>query len=268
MTVSQLTSKHNPLLKNIRLVSSGSHRAPKGLVTAEGVRILEEVERAGCAIEAVLFSEHFGSNTREKSLLDAWSLKHVRLYRTQEKLLASVSSVQTPQGAIALVRFPDLSLKKTALPKNALILCAYGIQDPGNLGTLIRTAAAAGACLVCTIKGTVSARNPKAIRASAGVFFRLPVVERVELSDIRSFCDLHAISLHRTDPRMGTPYTQANLQSPCAILLGNEGEGIAEHEVTGIPAIRIPMIDGVESLNVSIAGAVILFEAFKQRRNL
>jgi len=267
MTISQLTSKHNPILKTIRLVSSGSRRAPKGLVTAEGVRVLEEAERAGCPIEAVVFSEHFGSNARERKLLDAWRSKHVRLYRTQEKLLESVSSVQSPQGVVALVRIPDCSLDKTVLPQNALILCAFGIQDPGNLGTLVRTAAAAGACMVCTIKGTVSARNPKAIRSSAGVFFRLPVIEHVEPSDFRSFCDLHSIRLHRTDPRIGVPYTQADLHSPCAILLGSEGGGITEHEFAGSPAIRIPMIDGVESLNVSIAGAIILFEAFKQRRN-
>jgi len=268
MTVPKLTSKQNPLLKTIRLVSSGSHRAPKGLVAAEGVRVLEEVARSGCDIEAVVFTDHFGINAREKRLLEAWNLKDVPLYKTEEKLLTSVSDVQTPQGVIALVRIPDLSLKKVVLPKNALILCACGIQDPGNLGTLIRTAAAAGACMVCTIKGTVSARNPKAVRASAGVFFRLPVVEHVELSDFRGFCDLHAIVLHRTDPRIGIPYTQANLNAPCAILLGNEGGGMTENEVGGIPSIRIPMIHEVESLNVSIAGAVILFEALRQRRNL
>ena len=122
--------------------------------------------------------------------------------------------------------------------------------------------------MVFTIKGTVSARNPKAIRASAGVFFRIPVVEHIELSDFQSFCHLQEIALYCADPRIGIPYTQADLASPCAILLGNEGGGIAEHEAGGIPAIRIPMIDGVESLNVSVAGAIILFEAFKQRRNL
>ncbi len=265
MTVSQITSKNNPLLKTIRLVSSGSRRAPKGLVLAEGLRVLEEAERAGCPIEAVVFSGHFGSNARGKKLLDQWESRQVRLYETQEKFLDSVSGVQSPQGAVALVRIADLSLDTTALPEKPLILCAYGIQDPGNLGTLVRTAAAAGACLVCTIKGTVSARNPKAIRSSAGVIFRLPVVEHVDLPDFGGFCNMRSIKLYRTDPRIGVPYMQADLHSPCAIILGNEGGGIEEHELAGIPAIRVPMIDGVESLNVSIAGAVILFEAFRQR---
>lgn len=268
MAVSKLTSKNNPLLKTIRLVSSGSRRAPRGLVLAEGVRVLEEAERAGCSIDTAVFSAQFGSNIRERKLLDAWRSKGVRLYETPEKLLESVSDVQAPQGAVALVRVPDLSLDKIVLPENALILCAFGIQDPGNLGTLIRTSAAAGAYMACTIKGTVSARNPKAIRSSAGVFFRLPVVEHVELSDFRSFCALHSIRLYRTDPRNGILYTQADLQSPCAIMLGNEGEGIADQDFADFPAIRIPMIDAVESLNVSIAGSLILFEAFRQRWNL
>jgi TrmH family RNA methyltransferase len=265
MTILQLIGKHNPLLKTIRLVSSGSRRAPKGLVFAEGVRVLEEAEEAGCPVEAVLFSEHFGSHAREKRLLDGWRSKGVRLYRTQNKLLESVSSVQAPQGVVALVRVADFLLEKVVLPKNPLILCACGIQDPGNLGTLIRTAAAAGVCFVCTTRGTVSARNPKAIRSSAGVFFRLPILENIELCDFEKFCNLHSIRLYRADSRIGVPYTQADLRSPCAIMLGNEGGGLGDHELSGFPAVRIPMTDGVESLNVAIAGAVILFEAFKQR---
>ena len=248
----------------MRLVSSGSRRAPKGLVFAEGVRLLEEAEKAGCPIEAV-FSVRFGSHARETRLLDEWKSKNVRLYTAPDKLIESVSGVQAPQGVVALMRVSDFSLKKIALPENPLILCACGIQDPGNLGTLIRTAAAAGACFACTIKGTVSARNPKAIRSSAGVFFRLPIVEHVELADFRKFCGLHSIRLYRTDPQNGVPYMQASLQSSCAIVLGNEGGGIDYGELAEFPAIHIPMIDGVESLNVSIAGAVILFEAFRQR---
>ena len=267
MALSQLTGKNNRLFKTIRLVSSGSRQAPDGLVLAEGIRVLEEAQRSGCSFEAVVFSEHFGSDPRERRLLDEWRSKRVRLYRTQAKLLKSVSSVQTPQGVLALVRVPHLTLDKIELPENPLILCAHGIQDPGNLGTLVRTAAAASACLICTIKGTVSARNPKAVRSSAGVFFRLPVVEHVEPSDFRKFCDRRSIVMYRTDPRVGLPYTEADLRTSCAIVLGSEGGGIAESEFAGLGAVRIPMTDGVESLNVSVAGGLVLFEAFNQRRN-
>jgi TrmH family RNA methyltransferase len=265
MTVPQLTSKDNPLLKTIRLVTSGSHRAPKQLVAAEGIRVLEEVHKAGCEIEAVVFSGNFGSTAREKELLHAWQEKGIRAYQTSESLLASVSGVQTPQGAIALVHIPELSLDRALPRKDALILCACSIQDPGNLGTLIRTAAAAGANLVCTIQGTVSARNPKSLRSSAGAFFRLPLVEHVAASDFKDYCDSHAIRGYRADAREGIFHVKADLRSPCAILLGNEGGGMDCEEFAGFPAIRIPMAEGVESLNVAIAGAVILFEALRQR---
>ena len=264
MTVSQLTSRDNPLFKAIRRVASGSHRE-SNLVAAEGIRVLEEVRRAGCAIETVLFSEHFGSTPREKYLLDDWILKGVRAYRTAENLFKSASSLQTPQGAVALVRVPELSLDQVVPAKNALIVYACGIQDPGNLGTLIRAAAAAGASLVCTTKGTVSARNPKAIRSSAGAFFHLPLVEHLEISDFKTCCDAHSIRPYRTDARKGVLYTEAELHSACAIMLGNEAGGMAEEEFSGFPSIRIPMAAGAESLNVAMAGTVILFEALRQR---
>ncbi len=267
MTVSQLMSRDNPLLKTIRLVSSGSRRAPKQLVVAEGIRVLEEVNDSCYEIEAVVFSEHFGSAPREELLLELWQSRGVQAYRVGDKLFASISAVLAPQGAVALVRVPALSLDQLPAPENALILYACGLQDPGNLGTLIRTAAAAGASALCTTKGTVSARNPKALRASAGLFFRLPLVEHVDAANFLDYCSSRGIRMFRTDAREGILYTEADLQLPCAILLGNEGSGMTGQELFEFPSIRIPMAEGVESLNVAIAGSVILFEASRQRRD-
>jgi len=266
MRVPQLTSKDNPLLKTFRLVTSGSRRAPRQLVIAEGVRVLEEVEKSGCKIEAVLLSENFGSSQREKQLRHRWFSKEIRVYQLDRKLFQSISTVQTPQGAIALVHVPETDLSSVAPLRDSLILYACGIQDPGNLGTIIRTAVAAGAGLVCTTKGTVSARNAKVIRSSAGSFFRIPIVEHTGFSEFQRYCELHSVRLYRTDAREGILYTEADLKSPCAILLGNEGGGIVEKEFSVFPAIRIPMAEETESLNVAIAGAVILFEASRQRR--
>jgi RNA methyltransferase, TrmH family len=265
MAISQLTSRNNPILKAIRLVSSGSRKAPKELVVAEGIRVLEEVHKCGCPIEAVVVSERFGSAGREDDLLKIWISNRVRICRAAPQLFQFVSDVQTPQGVIALVRMPELSLEKMPPAQKALVLFACGIQDPGNLGTLIRTATAAGATLVCTSSGTVSARNPKAIRASAGAFFRLPVVEHVGIPAFLHYCDRRKIRVYRTDVWEGLPYTKADLATPCAILLGNEGRGIVNKEFAGIPSLHIPMAEGVESLNVASAGAILLFEALRQR---
>jgi TrmH family RNA methyltransferase len=263
-TVTRLTSKNNPLLKKIRLLASCSHRAPENIVLAEGTRVLLEASRSRHSIEAVVFSEKFGSDPGERALLQDWIPRKIQLYQVKEELFKSLSSLRTPQGAIALVNVPRLSLPPRP-DSGALVLYACGIQDPGNMGTLIRTAAAAGVTLFCTSKGTVSARNPKSIRSSAGTFFRLPPVEHVDFNDFRIYCINHSIQLYRTDTRDGVPHTEADLKSPCAVLLGNEGSGMSEEDYPGTLAIRIPMAMGIESLNVALAGAIILFEASRQR---
>jgi RNA methyltransferase, TrmH family len=265
MVISQLTSRNNPLLKTIRLVLSSSHRAPKGLVVAEGIRVLEEVLKHSCKISAVIVSESYGNSAREEELLRSLISQEVRICRTDSNLFSSVSDVETPQGIIALVSVPEVTLNASLPGNKTLILFALGIQDPGNLGTLIRASAAAGVSLICTSKGTVSARNPKAIRASAGAFFRLPVIEHVEISEFLRYCALHQIRLYRTDVREGLPHTEADLRSRCAIMLGNEGSGIAMQKFEDIQAVHIPMAEGIESLNVAVAGAILLFEASRQR---
>jgi TrmH family RNA methyltransferase len=265
MTISQLTSRNNSLLKTIRLVLSGSRRAPENLVVAEGIRVLEEVQRCGCEVVAAMISEEFGNSVREKDLLNSWISRGVRICRADSKLFLSVSDVQAPQGALALVSTATHNLSNAPASQNDLILSACGIQDPGNLGTLIRTAAAAGVTMVCTSKGTVSARNSKAIRSSAGAFFRMPVIEHLEITDFLRYAERNSLRLYRTDVREGLAHTEADLGVPCAILLGNEGSGISSGEFRDIPAIHIPMADGIESLNVATAGAIILFEAARQR---
>lgn len=266
--IPQITGKDNPLFKTIRLVTSGSRRADQQLVVAEGVRVLEEVHRAGCFIEAALFSEGFGADAREQTLLHTWQRNGIRLYQTKENLFKSLSSVETPQGAIALVRISKFSLDAFHPKGKALILCASGVQDPGNLGTLIRTAAAADANLVCTIKGTVSARNPKAVRSSAGTFFRIPLVEHLDVHEFIRYCETHSIQIYRTGVGNGAAYTKEDFRKSCAIVLGNEGHGMTEMEFSKFPSIRIPMADAAESLNVAMAGSVIFFEAFRQRNAL
>lgn len=258
-----LTSRNNPFLKEIRRLSSGSHKSDE-IVLAEGTRVLEEVVISGCDIDAVVVSERFGSDPRESELYRAWSRKKTRIYKTTERLFQSLSSVRAAQGALAVVRVPVRPLPATGFT-DPLILYAIGIQDPGNLGTLIRTSYASGASFICTSPGTCDARNPKVIRSSAGFFFRCQPVENISPNLFIRHCRERSITLYRTDPVHGTPYTDVDLTVPCAILLGNEGSGLKDDVFTRFPSLRIPMVQQVESLNVATAGAVLLFEAARQR---
>jgi TrmH family RNA methyltransferase len=265
LAVIELSSTSNPLLRTVRLVAAQSRRAPADLVLAEGLRVLEEASASGHPVTAVILSGEFGTTPRQQALVTGWSMAGTRVYRVRGKVLRSISSVLEPQGAIALVRLPAATLSDVRHKSVTGLLCACSIQDPGNLGTLIRTAAAAGCSLVCTTPGTASPRNPKAIRASAGAFFRLPVVEGVPPTEILGFCRAKGLQPYRTDSRSGVDCFRVDLRSPFALLLGNEARGIGPGEWSDLPSLRIHMAGGVESLNVAAAGAVILFEALRQR---
>jgi TrmH family RNA methyltransferase len=263
--VTPITSKANPFVKKLRLVTLQSRRAPADLVLAEGIRVLEEAIAAGHEIEGVIISGGFGSNRRDKALLARLRAENIQVYRAGDGLMKSLSDVVSPQGVLGLVRVPVLGLDAVSPGANPLILCACGIQDPGNLGSLIRCAAAADARLVCTISGTVSACNSKCVRSSAGMFFRIPVIENLHPEDFLEFCKSRSVRAFRTDARDGETYHSLDLTQATAILLGGESRGLGGPEWMALPAIRIPMSPGVESINVAAAGAIVLFEAFRQR---
>ena len=263
--MSLLTSKEHPLAKKVRLVAAQSRRAPQELVLAEGLRVLEEATSAGCELEAVLATEGFGTREREKRLLSRWKSNGVQIARAAAPLLKSLSDVLTPQDALALVRVPVLHLADLPVFSNPLIFCACGLQDPGNLGTLLRTGVAAGASWGCSISGTVSARNPKVIRSSAGAFFRLPFVEHLEPSEFLIHCSRHRTRTLQSDSHSGEDFTRIDYTKPTAILLGNEAKGMRGKEWSEVSRVRIPMAPGIDSLNVATAGALLLYEAFRQR---
>jgi RNA methyltransferase, TrmH family len=260
-----VTSKQNQLLKSIRHAADESRSCAREFVVAEGLRTVREAAKSGHVLEAGLLSQSYCASAEARADLDSWFSPGMRVYCTADSIFKSVSRVRSPQGILALVRVPELELEKVPLPRNPLILCACGIQDPGNLGTLVRTATAAQASMLCTTPGSVSARNPKAIRASAGTFFHIPVIEHVSIRRLTELSLQRKMTLYRADASAGCSYLDCDFRLPCAILLGNESAGISADEWQGAISISIPTSPLVESLNVATAGAIILFEICRQR---
>jgi TrmH family RNA methyltransferase len=191
----------------------------------------------------------------------------VKLYPASAHVVAACSQVETPQGVVAIARRPAASLPDLARTPSAMLVVADRIQDPGNLGTIIRIADAAGASGVIAVAGTVDAFNPKAVRATMGSVFHLPVVEAAA-EDVLDVLRAQRIRLLVADQRGAVDFLDADYRRPCAIVLGNEGQGVDPRWIEHAAAtVRIPMYGRAESLNVAVAAALLLYEARRKTAN-
>ncbi len=254
-----LTSRANARVKQLRAAFAGQARLASGLIAIEGEHLLEEALRSGQALKTVFVSE--------RRAVPAFVPGVVEVVRLAEEVFASCVETQTPQGVAALLVPPVASVEEMLLGAagTPLILIAVGLQDPGNLGTLVRSAEAFGATGVLTTPGTVSVWNGKAVRASAGSVFRVPVaaatpaaMERLEQAGVKLFAAMKEDA---------TAIDEVDLRGGCAFLVGNEGAGLAEGWLAmADERVTIPCPGWVESLNAAVAGSLLLYEASRQRR--
>lgn len=251
-----VTSRANARVKQLRAAFAGQARLASGLIAIEGEHLLEEALKSGQALKTVFVSER-----RE---VPEFVPRGVEVIRLANDVFQSCVETQTPQGVAALL-VPPVGTVEEMLRGNPLILIAVGLQDPGNLGTLVRSAEAFGATGVMTTPGTVSVWNQKAIRASAGSVFRVPVASAdaagMEVLEQQGVRLLAALKDH------ATAIDEAALVGPIAFLIGNEGAGLSEDWVRmADERVTIPCPGWVESLNAAVAGSLLLYEASRQRR--
>jgi RNA methyltransferase, TrmH family len=264
----RIEGRHNPLLKQLRQAFSRAQRTADGDCAIEGLRMLEEAIRSGLRFRAVFFRE--SAQDRAERLLPQIGA-HVETLLLPDKLFDASVPSETPQGVAALVRLKEFSLDDV-LEKERLqvgpIMALAGLQDPGNLGTIIRSAEAFGSAGIILGEGTVSPLNAKAVRASAGSIFRLPVVAAAAgLEDVVTRLRSNSVRLIATSSHKGTPVDQADLTGPIAVFIGSEGSGLARGLVTQMDeVVAIPHTPQVESLNAGVAGSIILYEAARQRK--
>jgi len=253
-----VTSRANARVKQLRAAFAGQARLSGGLVAIEGEKLLGEAIRSGMVLKTVFVSE-----VRE---LPRFVPRSVEVVWLSEDVFASVVETPSPQGVAALLVPPVRSLDD-AMSGTPLLLVAAGLQDPGNLGTLVRSAEAFGATGVVTTPGTVSAWNQKALRASAGSLFRVPVVGVTvdELAGLKGR-GVKLMAAVAEDSRDAIEAQDAEFAGATAILIGNEGAGLSEEllEMANL-RVTIPCPGKVESLNAAVAGSLLLYEASRQR---
>lgn len=232
----------------------------------EGATVLGEALRAGAPVEAV-YLDRAEATAAERSAADTAVRAGAVLYETDRGVLDRVCDTVTPQGVAAIVSSGDVAL--SALPagrRDFLVVCA-GIADPGNAGGIVRTAAAAGAGAVVFGEDSVDPYNPKAVRASAGSLFHLPVVLAPDTAALLDELGRWRVARWATSPRGGQEPTAVDLTGPVALVLGNEAHGlpaILGRSIEG--SVTIPMAAASESLNVAATAAVLCFEVARQRR--
>jgi TrmH family RNA methyltransferase len=275
-----ISSRENRWLKEFRVALRGGLATEKGCVGVEGMRLVEEALGSGCRVEAVLFSES-GERHRERlaPLIGRQEMAFPVL-KTTDRLFEGIADTEHPQGVAALVEPRKVEVADLlATPEGAcspLLVVLAGVQDPGNVGTILRTAAAFGATGAATSAtaqgGTASPFSPKALRASAGAALHLPVLAGMSLTILLTQLKMNGIhtlaSCVQDATKVGASLSpwEVDWRQPIALLVGNEGAGLPEDIVRGTDArVHIPMARGVESLNAAAAVAVLFYEGYRQR---
>lgn len=258
-------SAKNPRVAQLRrLVRQRKTREETGHFVIEGAGLLAEAVACGVAPRHVAVAEGSRLPDELRAALDAAGAD---VFELDPSVLASVASTATPQPVLASVPFVDRDLGDALGADTSFVVVADAVAEPGNAGTIIRTAAAAGADAVVFCEGSVDVFNPKVVRSTAGALFRVPVVRQVESGDVLHAlggCGLRSVGLAGEAMH---DYDDVDLTRPIAVWLGNEAHGLGPGVEAQIDTlVRIPMAAGVESLNVAGAAAVVCFEVGRQRR--
>ncbi len=258
-----LTSLQNPLVKQIRKLHSNKERRKQELFLLEGTHLLEEACTTNYPLDSVCCTLQW--QTAHEQLWQLAVEKCDRALVVSEDVMKALATTIQPDGIVATAKRGHFAAE---IPFSGLQIALEAVQDPGNLGTIIRTAAAASASGLWLSRNSVDLDNPKVLRASAGQWFRLPMKVSENLQATVTEAKNKGMQVIATLPSANLTYWQINWQKPSLILLGNEGAGLSTElaEMADLNA-NIPLQPGVESLNVAITAALILYEAQRQKSN-
>ncbi|HHT49488.1 MAG TPA: RNA methyltransferase [Firmicutes bacterium] len=259
-----LTSRDNPLIKTTLSLQKRKGREKKRLFLAEGPHLLEEALKSSFTVRWVLIKEGITPSGRWWDLL---AKSKIPIYQVASRLYTALTETQTPQDVLGVVAYPPETAGFPLVDPDFCGIILHELQDPGNLGTIIRTVWAAGIKTLFTTPGTVDPYGGKVVRASQGGIFNLQLLVR-PLDTILVWAKQQGIKVWGADPRGTKLYYEEDLTGPTLFLLGNEAHGFDRTKLDrgrAVEGIRIPLPGGAESLNVSIAAAILIYEALRQR---
>lgn len=255
-----IQSKDNNIIKETKRLKEKRYRALTSQFLVEGFRFTEEALKSSFKVSQIFINENSLDKWKDYNL-ENLQQNSTKVYIVKETVFKQLSETESPQGIIAVVD----KIKVPILKKEGLYLLADKIQDPGNLGTIIRSAHAAGALGVIVTKGTVDVYNEKTLRSTMGSIFNIPVIEDEDLRFTKALKE-DGFKLIVSSLEDSTDFYNVNLNENLIIAVGNEGSGISEEIYSfGDIKVRIPMPGGAESLNAAVAASIMLFEAVRQK---
>ncbi|EIF6295957.1 RNA methyltransferase [Clostridium perfringens] len=252
----EIESKNNNLFKEIKKLKEKKHRIKSNKYLIEGLRFVEEAIKSKVSIDSIIFTESFNEKNPDLFLKIN---ENIKLIQMNEALLKQLCSTENPQGIVGVINMQNKELKS-----GELVVLVDKVQDPGNMGTIIRTAHAAGAAGIVMTKGTVDIYNDKTLRSTMGSIFYIPIVEDDSLDFVKSL-KKEGYKLVVSSLQGKNNFFEENLQGKVMIAVGNEGNGVSDevYDIADIK-VKIPMPGEAESLNVAVATSIMIYEKIRQ----
>ncbi|HUL25913.1 MAG TPA: RNA methyltransferase [Streptosporangiaceae bacterium] len=264
-----ITSSANPVVKRVRLLAERRHRRREGAFVVQGIQPVWQAVEAGADIETLIVAPGLLGRSpaarRAAGMVAGQEAAGVRVARVSDELFGRLSDREGPPGLAAIVRGQVGTLGELPAGPRSLLVALHGIGNPGNLGTIIRTANAAGAGGVVLVGQTTDPFDPVAVKASMGALFGLPVVQVREAGELFGWAAGRGVTVITTSARATVSFWAASYPRPLALLLGAEGAGLpGEVLAQGDACVRIPMVGTAESLNLAVAAGLLLYEAQRE----
>ncbi|HOJ09677.1 MAG TPA: 23S rRNA (guanosine(2251)-2'-O)-methyltransferase RlmB [Clostridiales bacterium] len=267
-----IKSENNPLIKEVKALKTKKYREQKKLYFIEGLKFVEEALLSGADITKIFISETLEINGKISGIKLITSKEEpieYDIYVVPDNLFKGMSDTGTPQGILAVVKMRNYTMDDIIALKNNkdnLFVVLDSIQDPGNMGTIIRTADAADFTAIIVSKGCVDFYNPKVLRSTMGSIFHIPVVFCDNLADVLKYFRSQGIKTYAAHLNGTVSYFNVNMSNNAAIIIGNEANGISNETASLADIfIKIPMPGSAESLNASVAAGVLIYESVRQR---
>lgn len=260
-------SGQHPRIRYLKRLSNRKFRDQAGKFVIEGVRFLEEALDTAWPLDAAFLSPRLENTDRGQRLLNRLKLTGLPLMQVTDGVMRDLADTENPQGVIAIARrMEDPQLMVPSHPRTDLVLLVDGLQDPGNLGTIIRTADAAGLGSMVLLKGTVDLYNPKVLRATMGSLFHLPLIQAANREEVVSAFMGAGYALVVGDPSGDSEPSRVDFTGPTLLVIGNEARGTSPDLLKQARwRVRIPMPGRAESLNAAVAAGILMYEALRQR---